>query len=69
MNSFSHGSEVSPPSRSLHQNVTLQEKRIYILMRVWSKLSEDGDKAETCMSEIIQRSWNCAYVGVVRVTI
>jgi len=28
---------------------------LYVLMKFWCKLPEDGDKAETCRSQVIER--------------
>jgi len=43
-----------------------------VLMKFWCKLPEDGDNAETCRSQVIERIhrlWYCAFVGVTAVII
>jgi len=45
---------------------------LYVVMKFWCTLPEDGDNAETrrsCLIERIHRLYNCAFVGVSRVVI
>jgi len=45
---------------------------LYVLMKLWSKLPEDGNFAETCSTWIIERTYrllNCAFVGASRISV